>query len=812
MLRYRWGSTWRLSLVLLLLFCGLMQLPGCVPPQPIPQTTRQIVGLVEVPEGLEDTLANAVAFSSTESVPVEDDGSFSLTAPLARPTVVGVELSNELFLLNISLPGSGASSVGHVSPQAAPQSIHCSIETTVQSLVFMNPSVFHSDPERARQIMSIIERNEAVRTAVDMLTEIAESESPLENAEFLAALNSAIRSVSEQLVTQRCVRPPERSDPLVHFPDQNLDVSVFPKDLEWVQCNSADIHLGAEGFVLRPRLWEYGILTVPTTWYVEVHELDPGRFDGLIDIGKLDGKSVVTWLPGGYQDEAVLAGETLLGWLDVGDRVTEWVFHQYTKEEAKEQESMLLPSDKAGIYLMVASSGGWGDRAELRFLSTVHASNVTDYGGSPGWRLWAKGLGINLTRIALKYIAVLSDVLDQEELVTKIAAKAMTQSVKAADRLVDPVEAVKYGLNEARKVAFKGGLKKVLGYIADHVLYVASLAANLGEAGEILGQLLGDTPLERAVIVIGEECLFDDEAPHITIEEIGTPSGDSITLGWSAVDDCSISSLAFRYYLEGPGQSAIWSDWKADSLMKTFDGLEEGDYRLHVEAKDDGGNVGSKDYAFTMRGGAGSATSPSLEGYWTGSGTLSLTMTVRDDRTGQQESETGSGQCILELNLEDISPDSISGEWRFSIPDPPEGYPEPTDLPMIPINSGSYVQNRIVITSQEEVSSETVTTEDGTFQVSWTASILLSLTLQGSQLVGTGEVAMDMKIRKPSTGDSATIRISGDFAGISMTKNKQTIRLCLAQSPQRAQVTPWWPLLYMRGGELLLPFQKQTAY
>ncbi|MBN1859155.1 hypothetical protein JW848_08125 [Candidatus Bipolaricaulota bacterium] len=162
----------------------------------------------------------------------------------------------------------------------------------------------------------------------------------------------------------------------------------------------------------------------------------------------------------------------------------------------------------------------------------------------------------------------------------------------------------------------------------------------------------------------------------------------------------------------------------------------------------------------------------STVGFWSGSGYLSGTATVRSG--GYSDAQSLYGDLRLQHEITGLIGSSVSGQWRFK-PDSNVVDDEFEDLyavldTFMPYTSGQVIAGRLILVSEDSISEQT-TIDGESIRLTLEARVAFTLNVNSSgHLVGSGDLNWTLQIRLLSTGETVQATVDGTISGIDMTR------------------------------------------
>ena len=490
-----------------LLLGGCLFLSGCLlPDSPTPPHTT-VVGHVELDDS--DDCRDTQVLLGDQVVSVQPDGSFSLETDAEGPMVVALAVDGSVLMLSIANIERGSQAVMTKQRNALIQ-VSISPQTTAETLVFLHPGIFTSDPEAVQEILEILGDSAEVRSLGAYIASsiaLGEEAEPSESL-YAAAVSGAVSAINARYTESGGPRSFSHSSLETHSMEAP---ACFPTDLVRVQVS-------AGGSTLRGDSYEIPVSVVPSeaaSWLVVANEVSPGQFASQDALRQLTSLDPIEWMPDGYVDVIQVDGESLFRYVDVIglaiNTALEWLVGQCGWESS---EGVLeIPADRPGLYSMRAMSGGIADLAEFAILPELHAVGDPDSRLSPGAGQWVTGLTLNCMTVALDLVSCLVNLSDFEPAVRSATSGMLSATANTVqDEILSDGDTfrtlfigtltagVKTLLTAAGKQATSMLLRTVLQWfnIASQVM---TLISNGGEAAHILANLLfTDSPLECCLL------------------------------------------------------------------------------------------------------------------------------------------------------------------------------------------------------------------------------------------------------------------------------------------------------------------------
>jgi len=774
------GKTLKIVALLIASFVVLFGIVSCTKPVPVPSTTHSVTGVVQAPADLPYTPDEAVASTPEGTVTVEKDGSFTAKVSNDSMALVSVVYPNSLVLMNLvsgssTMTTQALSKPSTVVPMVSTHNaqVICNIETTAWSLVFLNLAVFTPDPSKAQQVMRVIRTDSEVAAFAAKLQELAATPDPMSNTALLDVYRKALTSVVRQLPN-----PTGVSNALGSLPSQaNSHGAIVAKstglqypeylrsiDLNWIQLSDSDIKVQGDKYIITPSLWKKNaVFREATTWLLEVNELAPQSF---ADTPYYNNRTVFDWKIDGYSDSAVLQGTSIFEKLDFIGVLVDAVFGLVPGVKVK--STLSIPADRPGVYVVRGSSGGlldgdqFGD-GEHELVNKLHYPGEPDGEFCVGEMQHRSALSANIVRIASRWLSVIvsKDVIKAKA--TFLATKsgeiilknfADISETTPVGRLIGLVrDTVKTIILAAIPELCKGSVKQAIN--AAMVYFNVGIAG--GVTGDIISALVSDSPIERAVIVVGENCVLDGIVPKLDLQYQGPYPDGNVGFYWTATDNCKASTLEYRYMLEG--HDSDWTTWSATVTTASYNSLPAGNYTFKVEAKDDAGNIGNASQVITV-----SNPTANLIGTWKGTSSADIELQVSYD--GQTETQPVNGPMPLGLSINSVSSGNVIGSLTIYNPEELS-----TPLGEGPITQGTYTNGVLHIRVVDSVN-ETINQGGERLKINGDASITLAISPNsaGSSLEGSGEITLNVTVVDLSTNEQMVAKMSGTLSNIDLAR------------------------------------------
>jgi len=416
------------------------------------------------PPGIDPTTMNVVSLQGQTAVPASD-GTFSATVRPQGTTLLAALVPGEsfgLFAVSMGTPApAGPAAITAVrmlngtavyksqwqvtaSPalaQAA-QPMVLDFQTTAESLLFLSPALFHGDPVKAQQIMTVIAAEPKTAEVATVLQTVWNTPFPLRDPHFIAVYQDALRSIVTTLSQDPApaaapaqISPAKSAAALLAAPS---DTAIFHKfDVCCFDVSSFNL----QGATYVAPIAVNGPTPLSpfgnaSGWLVRVVQL-PAGFDPATIVPGTDAQGNPDSPPatiGEGTDPVVttlwLEGDSIFNYTDI------WQFLGTTIGDAlgplvgidiSGKKTLLLPQPPPGLatsYMIRAYSGGASDPNELGLLTSI----------PDGQDLWVRARLANYTTAFYDEVDALGIV--PSGTLTCLATKAVQDRINAP--LLDP--------------------------------------------------------------------------------------------------------------------------------------------------------------------------------------------------------------------------------------------------------------------------------------------------------------------------------------------------------------------------------------
>jgi uncharacterized protein YjdB len=450
---------------------------------------------ITAPPGIDPTTMNVVSFQGQTSIPAAD-GTFSASVRPQGTTALAAMVPGEsfgLFAIAIGDPASAAAQTQTKALMVGTATVYSSqwqitrssalaqvsqpmvldFQTTAESLLFLSPALFHSDTDKAKQIMTAIAAEPKTTQVATALQAAWNTPFPLRDPDFVTAYSDALRSI---LSTLSQSGPRAAATAKGNFPAANIIPSLAAAGSSAVVYHSFDvccINLGSASLQSNNYILPINIngpspqqpLGSASGWLVRVVKL-PASFDPTTIIPGTDANGNVDspLVTAGENIDPVVntfwvPGKSLFQYTDILGQLNTFLsgfLNSLAGFAAPDATNLSLIQPVPGTstsYLLRAYSGGDNDPNELNLITTL----------PDGRSLWINA------RLA-NYTAVIFDEIDALGVVPSGIVNCLVK-----DAVQDEVTSV---LIDPSSASFIGGGSAWSGFINTNVAILSDFKNN----------------------------------------------------------------------------------------------------------------------------------------------------------------------------------------------------------------------------------------------------------------------------------------------------------------------------------------------
>lgn len=552
-----------------------------------------ISGSVIPPSGV--NLSSLQIVSLGETSPITTQGSYTAKVYDEGVTIIAAIPENKEFgLMNVVATLNNPISTNKSIPTLrkviasykatennAP--VELNAKTTAVSMVFVSPYFLTNDPQKAEEILSIIENDPKVAYLATVIESVFNEPDPLNHPVLTQALIDAVQStlntLSAQTSSSKAISTHVSSTSVLHLPRtsyQTLTTSApYYADQDYITVKAEQ---STSGYEVSIDSKNGGSID----WIAEVMQLDSSQFNSLDDL-QTKARNNRTL----YQDEqnnilGELSGEakSFFRYIDIiqlaFDSIADYAFGDALKDR------ITVLSDKNGIYLIRSYSGAWGklvDPEEKLFVRAQIPNGLTMHDKS-----WATNGFLGVCDTMGAFVAF--DKLLPDDM-HKVFKKGIEQAFKELGPVMGNSNPTLSDLLRVSSHIGTAMLSELTNQYAQQAtknffvtiarigkISVSSLidysgkASKLGKAADRAFQMLTlATPLETTLVVVGTpfNTIADIEKPSIPINLSAISiSSSQINLSWNVSTD-NIGVIGYKIYRDGGYLKSITTTSTSDA-------------------------------------------------------------------------------------------------------------------------------------------------------------------------------------------------------------------------------------------------------
>jgi len=561
---------------------------------PFQGNKTSISGTVAPPVGINPSSLTIVALGNESTI--STGGNFAAGVYNEGVTIVSAMLENKEFgLLNVIAafaPSSSSSKLTEKKIKIAAafksetsDSIELNAKTTAVSMVFITPYFFTNDPQKAANLIQIIQNDSKVNDLANIIISVFNDANPLENPLLQQGLNDAIKSVlttiqNKAQTTNSFNKSTDQLNSVIFLPEKSHDLSLSAMAAEETQY-SIDLNQIKLNISLQSNTYRVDVDSKEGSgvdWLGEIGALNSNQFSSINELQeKANNKNNI------YERESTLGRERVsaksaLRWLDIFGTLTDVAFDAVT--DFLSLDGIYLPSDVSKVYILRSfSGGGWqADSAERNMIGNLPNGSFDD----------KKALVSNIVSAAIDLSSVIIDVNELspgqdtkacyvESVQNRIDAttgQSLSVTTTTDWLLLVPKITHEFTLDLVNCM-IKEASKNLLKFVGNLILKSAEDVAEIASGYELLkiGADLGmimdrgnqlifyATPVESAFIVVGN--------PFPATPSTYSISGQ-VTYNGSGLSGVTVS-------LTGAASNSKTTDVNGNY---TFDGLQNGLYTI----------------------------------------------------------------------------------------------------------------------------------------------------------------------------------------------------------------------------------------
>lgn len=150
----------------------------------LPPSEAIITGKIRPPQGIDMDSLEIVSPFDIQSL--NADGEFSIkTYKDGVVSLAAMQRGKQFGLMKIVITSDGK----------ADEDIVIDANSTAQGLIFITPYLLTHDPEKAKEILEIIQKDQKTKEFAGVLEKVAKDESPMSSPEYEKAFTDALNSV-----------------------------------------------------------------------------------------------------------------------------------------------------------------------------------------------------------------------------------------------------------------------------------------------------------------------------------------------------------------------------------------------------------------------------------------------------------------------------------------------------------------------------------------------------------------------------------------------------------------------------------------
>lgn len=409
------------------------------------EAATAVAGVITAPIGLSPTTLSVVSHGGIVTSP-DSNGNFQATVSPLGPTLVAAMIPGETFgFMAITFGGMPAETAASernaesLAPRARPvhrtqwqvtasaaasstSGLVADFQTTAESLVFLAPSLFSSDPTRATNTMAQIATNSATELLAQALSQNWKQANPLSVPAVEAAGKAAVAAVVQSIIQQAASSIPTIFAGSGTVPG-NVAVTSYclsgMLDLPWSGLPCLDLHYisfpsgsyaqNPDGsFSFTPHDCSFPSIGCAVGWYVHVAPFSNGQLPASIQ--PAGSKSSPESPTGGFDDYACnssspcaffwLDGNSYFSYLDWQNDVQKAASAVLSTLGTSSSSTFSLPEPIGQTnYVARFYSGGIADRTELQEVL------LGDFSDQQSLELWGLAELMNITSSVLNELS-----------------------------------------------------------------------------------------------------------------------------------------------------------------------------------------------------------------------------------------------------------------------------------------------------------------------------------------------------------------------------------------------------------------------